>query len=270
MKALVAGIRSVAVTLGMLTLIIYIFGLAFTSLAAGTSLGEQYFSGVAHSMGTLLLHGVFLEDIPDVFSSCGRASFVYSAFLLAFVLIATFLVVNMLIGVMVETVHVVSMVEREQLSVTFTKDKLLHMLHSTNLDADGDEVISKAELATLLQIPAAVKALQELGVDAVALVDLTSYVFEESPELTFPNFMDLVLQLRGSNKATVKDIVDLRKCMRQEIYKLSKMVEFALPQRSTSNLAGAPSGELSCALSGGYDRPFLASLKSKTWGSFEF
>merc|ERR1712129_331694 len=37
-------------------------------------------------------------------------------------------------------------------------------------------------------------------------------------ELSFPLFMETVLQLRGSNNATVKDIVDLRKFMAQELW----------------------------------------------------
>eukprot|EP00415_Alexandrium_ostenfeldii_P000404 UN0404 len=280
MKGLVAAIRSVGVTLAMLTLIIYIFGLAFASLAVGTSLGSQYFSSVSHSMNTLLLHGVFLEDIPDVFNACGEESFVYFGVLLLFVLMASFLVVNMLIGVMVETVHVVSMVEREQLSVTFTKDKLLNMLQTTNLDANGDNKISKAELGALLQIPEAVRALQELGVDAVALVDLAGYVFQESAELCFPAFMDMVLQLRGNNKATVKDIVDLRKCMRQEIHKLNKLVLLALHPTAQADIAGTASTaceQLPCGPcppgvappKKQLDSRQIATLRSKDWGSVD-
>merc|ERR1712242_192567 len=33
----------------------------------------------------------------------------------------------------------------------------------------------------------------------------------EEKELSFGEFMDMILQLRGSNTATVKDVVDLRK-----------------------------------------------------------
>mmetsp|Transcript_14749 Transcript_14749/g.44107 ORF Transcript_14749/g.44107 Transcript_14749/m.44107 type:complete len:279 (+) Transcript_14749:1-837(+) len=225
MKGLVAAIRSVMVTLLLLTIILYVFGIAFTSLMADSAAGKIYFHSVLKSMGSLLLHGVFLEESPTVFNMVGSESPFFGAIFLIFVLIASLLVVNMLIGVMVETVHVVSMVEREQLSVNFTKDKLLNMLHTSNLDADGDNMISRNEFGCLLQNPEAANALKELGVDVVALVDLTEYVFEKSDELDFPDFMEVVLQLRGSNKATVKDIVDLRKFVRQEIDKLRQLLQ---------------------------------------------
>lgn len=284
MKGLLAAIRSVTVTLTMLTIIIYVFGISFTSLTEGTSIYTKYFSGVLHSMNTLLLHGVFLEDIPEVWNNVGRESPVFGAIFLVFVLIASFLVVNMLIGVMVETVHVVSMVEREQLSVNFTKDKLLNMLHTSNLDADGDNVISKAEFAALLQIPEAVRAMQELGVDVVGLVDHTEYVFEKSSELSFPAFMDIVLQLRGSNKATVKDIVDLRKSMRHEIGKLVKMMRTIIPESEKyyDNAATdvyeavqemAHSVSLQVERSQQLEPPEFTSTKSKSgtqaWGGFD-
>ena len=54
----------------------------------------------------------------------------------------------------------------------------------------------------------------------VALVDLADAIFtdengQEEEELSFPKFMEVVLNLRGSNHATVKDIVDLRKFIRK-------------------------------------------------------
>jgi hypothetical protein len=69
----------------------------------------------------------------------------------------------------------------------------------------------------------------------VALVDLADFIFEDIGEvdleaddttgapqhahgktMTFPDFLDLLLQMRGANTATVKDIVDLRKFVRKE------------------------------------------------------
>jgi len=67
----------------------------------------------------------------------------------------------------------------------------------------------------------AVRCLQDVGVDVVGLVDFADFIFEadgvaEEAELEFHEFMNVVLQLRGSNTATVKDIVDLRKFVQNQ------------------------------------------------------
>mmetsp|Transcript_51964 Transcript_51964/g.97502 ORF Transcript_51964/g.97502 Transcript_51964/m.97502 type:complete len:101 (-) Transcript_51964:170-472(-) len=52
--------------------------------------------------------------------------------------------------------------------------------------------------------------------DVVVLVDLIDHIFtDENSELTFADLMELVLQLRGTNTATVRDVVDLRKFLTQ-------------------------------------------------------
>merc|ERR1719436_2163731 len=80
-------------------------------------------------------------------------------------------------------------------------------------------MISKQECEALLMTPEAAQALQNIGVDVVGLVDLMDYIFQEENDLSFLKFMETVLQLRGSNTATVKDIVDLRKFMAQALWK---------------------------------------------------
>jgi hypothetical protein len=66
--------------------------------------------------------------------------------------------------------------------------------------------------------------LAEVGVDVVGLLDFGDVIVDDNDDLDFPNFMELVLQLRGSNQATVKDVVDLRKLMRNAHLTLSKDV----------------------------------------------
>jgi hypothetical protein len=59
-----------------------------------------------------------------------------------------------------------------------------------------------------------VRALTEVGVDVIGLVDFADVIFEDDDELSFGRFMEIVLELRGSNSATVKDIIELRKLLR--------------------------------------------------------
>jgi len=235
MKGLVAGARPVSVTLSILAFAIYVFSLLFTQLAHGTDVGARYFGGVGMSMATLLLHGIFLEDIPTVFHEVGAENWVLSALLLVFVLIGSFLVVNLLVGVLVETMRVVAECEQEQIHVSAVKAKLLSLIEEIQHDRDAEKrepmTISKKDFYGLLQIQEAVICLDGLGVDVMGLVDLGSTVFEETSELDVQTFVELVLQLRSSNKATVKDVVCLMNFVRKEFHVLRRSVEDAAMSR---------------------------------------
>mmetsp|Transcript_28375 Transcript_28375/g.51787 ORF Transcript_28375/g.51787 Transcript_28375/m.51787 type:complete len:221 (+) Transcript_28375:2-664(+) len=84
-------------------------------------------------------------------------------------------------------------------------------------DMDNNGMISKEEFAKMLNTPEAVNAFDMMGVDPLGLVDLSDFIFDGGRELPFPDFIEMCMQLRGSNQATVKDIVDLRKFMFMEL-----------------------------------------------------
>jgi len=228
-KGCAIALRSLAVLLFLLSVLIYVFAIAFTQLLTETPAGTDYFPSVTGSMSSLLAYGVFLDNTPEVMDALVAESIIYYALFIVFVLLSAFTVLNMYIGVMVETVRVVSEVESEEALVISSKEKILDMLRTSGLDEDGDHMISQSEFMALIQIPDAARALRELGVDCVALVDMADYIFESKAQLTFSEFMEVVYELRGSNHATVRDVVDLRKCMRQDIAKLIKGLETLVP-----------------------------------------
>jgi len=158
----------------------------------------------------------------------GSVNLMFAILFLLFILLASLTVMNMLVGVLVEVVSVVSAVEKEQMEVNFVKTSLQNMLNNNDIDSNKDSLISKSEFANLLSKPQAARALQNVGVDAVGLVDFSDYIFhgdsDSDRELTFTDFIEMVLQLRGTNKATVKDIVDLRKFVRKELVRLEDIM----------------------------------------------
>merc|ERR1712119_167324 len=99
---------------------------------------------------------------------------------------------NMLVGVLVEVVSVVSSVEIEQLAVSDVKHKLTSMYN--DLDRDQNATISRLEFEGLLTLPEAAKIIQDIGVDVVGLVDFADVIFPEDTELGFTDFMDVLLQ----------------------------------------------------------------------------
>merc|ERR1719384_986914 len=72
----------------------------------------------------------------------------------------------------------------------------------------------------------------DLDVDIIGLVDFADVIFANDfnddsyeKELSFQEFMELILAFRGSNNATVKDIENLRKMICQSIAKCQKQVQ---------------------------------------------
>mmetsp|Transcript_105965 Transcript_105965/g.167240 ORF Transcript_105965/g.167240 Transcript_105965/m.167240 type:complete len:668 (-) Transcript_105965:51-2054(-) len=218
-KGIWVAARSVFFTLCLLTIIIYIFAVAFRQLTDDQEIGTKYFSTVPDSMKSLLLYGV-LPDQAEIVNNVSRQHFLLGILSLIFILLASLTVMNMLVGVLVEVVSVVSSVEKEELKVNFVMSRLRFMLENTGLDANHDMKISRKELDTLLLDPTAARIIKDVGVDPVGLVDFGDYIFQDADDgLSFPQFIDIILQFRGSNNATVKDVVDLRKVA------LTKMVE---------------------------------------------
>lgn len=220
-KGMAVATRTVLYTLFLLMIIVYVFSIAFMQLTKGTEMQELYFESVLGSMSLLLMEGI-LPDQAAFMKRMADEHILLAVALLLFILLGSLTVMNMLVGVLVEVVKNVSDIEREQMDVAFLKNHLLKYV--TALDTDNDCHISKSEFVGMLENPEPLKALQNIGVDVVGLVDFTDYIFEENQTISLRKFMDMVLQLRGTNTTTVKDIVDLRKYLSLELNKIEQLL----------------------------------------------
>merc|ERR1712228_519148 len=97
----------------------------------------------------------------------------------------------------------------EQMDVNFVKSYFRTLLEAA--DENADNQISQGEFEDMLIKPGVASALQSVGVDVVGLVDFIDFIFKGNDSLSLEEFLDIVLQLRGTNRASVRDIVDRRK-----------------------------------------------------------
>mmetsp|Transcript_14045 Transcript_14045/g.31813 ORF Transcript_14045/g.31813 Transcript_14045/m.31813 type:complete len:589 (+) Transcript_14045:3-1769(+) len=225
-KGMLAASRSVVFTLLLLVILMYVFAIAMTQLMTETATGASKFSTVLQSMYTLWLHGTLLDDVNGLQAELRKDSIVCTIIFFVFVLLASLTVMNMLIGVLCEVVSAVAQTEREEMLVNYVNDKLKEVV--LLLDRDGDMKISKGEFMQILENPEACRCLEDVGVDVVGLIDSVDAIFTDKSydvnamanggdanlQLDFPKFMEVVLALRGTNNATVKDVVELRKFVR--------------------------------------------------------
>jgi len=247
-KGMVSACRSVVFTLVLLVLVMYVFGIAFVQLSENTEMGKVLFSTVGRAMYTLLVTGTFLDNLGYVSDMILDESPVCVVLFYLFILLAACTVMNMLIGVLCEVVSAVAQVERESMTIDFVKDTLQKVLGDA--DENGDGNISKDEFQGLLESPKALLALKEVDVDPLSLIDFTDYIFEDDGEpvkLSFGEFMEMVLQLRGTNTTTVKDMVELRRFIRAGFSRIEECI--ASPR-------GIPSTRMSLRSNGNSnDRP---------------
>ncbi|CAK9074673.1 unnamed protein product [Durusdinium trenchii] len=245
LKAIGAALRSVMFALLLLLGLVYVFAIVFTQTldtkSANASLtARNDFATVGASMNTLLLSGA-TPDQADLVNNLMDEGPVFYILILTFLLLASLTVMNMLIGILCEVISVVSHVESEEIKLTAVKFSLQRILEETEADSDGDKKLNREELEMLLKNPKAVRTLADVGVDLLALVDLMDFIFEQNEDLTFPEFMDIVLDLRGDNAATVKDIVDLRRFVSAQTKKIEKVYRDAAQRQVTTASLKPPS-----------------------------
>lgn len=241
MKGIRLATQSVFFTLVLLTLNIYVFAIVFVQMIGDSDVGEAFFDTVPEAMYTLLSRGALLDSPGKVGDALMTENLVMCVVFYIFILLAALTVLNMLIGILCEVVSAVAAIEKEQITVAMVKQQLQKVVEE--LDENGDMMISKQEFLQILESPVAIAHLAAVGVDVCGLVDLADYIFSPEGEihgkleLTFTDFMEVVLSLRGSNSATVKDIVDLRKFIATECF---KMVQFtALVEDMIRNLVSS-------------------------------
>lgn len=229
-KGMGLAARSVFFTLVLLFILIYTFAVTFKAFTDTTPVGQEYFRTVPVAMLTLLLQGT-LPDFSKIVYDLGDAQVLYGFMALVFIFLATLMLLNMLIGVVVEAVSAVAEVEKEKMSATMVRTKLQWILKQRDdIDLADDEVlstISKSQFHKLLTQETVAAVFREMKVDVMSLLDAAEVLFQKdgSDSMSFGSLMEAVMELRGNQNATVKDIVGLRNWFTQEIQIILDAVE---------------------------------------------
>jgi len=223
LRGIMTAARSVCFTFVLLLFIVYMFAVSCVQLSKGSNLGRTVFTGTLKSMLTLVLNTV-IPDMAQFVELVSEQNIYCGILTVGFIIIGSITLMNMLIGVLVHVVNTVAIVEREQLDMQFVKTQLERLWHDHELDMDGNDQISHSEFEGMLLVPEVVTVLHSVGVDTVGLSDIAATAFRDQDSLSFPEFIDMVLQLRGSNGATVRDVVDLRKFVAQELRHLESVL----------------------------------------------
>lgn len=227
-KGMVTASASVAYTLFLLMMITYVFAIALRNrVPVGSGIEETYFSSVLEAMHNLIIFGTFLDNLADFIwdikaesESCLILTWLYIA-------LASLTVMNMLIGVLCEVISAVASEEKESLMVDKVQSLFGRIL--SEIDTNQDGTISWNELEQIPNYPEALAALESVGVDAESMIDIAEEFFHddngEQVCVTFREFMDMVLDLRGGQQATVKDVMRMGKGFSKKILKVNARMD---------------------------------------------
>ncbi|CAE7150573.1 ttll6 [Symbiodinium pilosum] len=220
------AIRSVLTTLLLLVLVTYTFAVAMTQLLQNKSVGNGRFDSVPEATVFLLLQTLCGFD-QNFMMQMMKADGLSFAFMLAYQLIGSLTLMNMLIGVMVDVVGTTAQLEQEEQSLKTLKRDIADVVRLT--DENEDRTVTAVEFNHMIQNPEAVKKLYEGGVNVLALVDYADFVFRDATTLSLEDFVETVLQFRGCNQATVKDVADLRVFVAKELARLAAETAAPVP-----------------------------------------
>jgi len=211
-KAMLTAFRSVFFALILLLASHYMIAIAYHVTLQDSEIGKVGFASVLASMQTLFVHCTMLDEVISLVDQFTAESLYFHLLCMYLVMFLNAItLMNILIGIVVEVISNVAMAEREMVNVRWVQDVINEFL-------PGDvESLKQSELMEILASVKTLGSLKLLGVDAAILQEMVLAHFKEdeyaSNEMPLQHFVELVMQLRGANTASVKDVVDLRKCL---------------------------------------------------------
>merc|ERR1719409_907923 len=163
--------RSVGCTFILLTGIVYVLAIALRQLSDGKQVGDIYFKSVPGAMYTVFVRCALLDGPAIVLEDVMKESIICTIIIGIAIMGCALVMMNMLVGVLVEVVSAVAAAEKEAMTVSFVKEKVLNIMETSGLDQNNNGKVSKNEFECLLVNERARVALRQAGVDPVALVD---------------------------------------------------------------------------------------------------
>mmetsp|Transcript_37249 Transcript_37249/g.119211 ORF Transcript_37249/g.119211 Transcript_37249/m.119211 type:complete len:236 (+) Transcript_37249:413-1120(+) len=178
-----------------------------TNDSLGGGANTRYFDSMPNVMNTLLLEGVLPLHAGFV-REVALESWVFWPIMVSFVALSSMLLMNMLVGVLVEVVSAIASTEREGITVMSLATDLRASMANLNIDAECP--LTRDEIETTICDSDVALIVGQAGSDIVTLADMMHVVFDdladEQGNISFSDFVETVLSLRGTNPAKVKDV----------------------------------------------------------------
>jgi hypothetical protein len=251
-KGLIASVRSVGCTAILLILCLYVWAILFvTEYHEGWKSEDElddtihyHFGTLARSMFTLFIMGTVLDDVTVATTAIRKTGngFMLTLFIL-FILISSFTILNMLIGILCEVVSATAEREKTKSAQASLKEAIKTIFKT--LDQDGSGCISREEFVLMRSDPSVREALKEMDIAERHFQKYCEILFQKpNATIDYDNLIRMLLRLRPENHVSALDLSLLeasldrsQENMKERIQKIKEMMSAVVaagPPRSGS------------------------------------
>lgn len=223
-KGIKAASRSVLVFLCMWAIIVFVFALVFRQLSDD---GSYLFASIPSAVGSLFLNGVFAVYAPLVRGAYDE-NWLFLPLTVIFIALTVLTLMNMLVGVIIESVNAIAATEKESMTTLYVSTQLRRAYHTRDMEEDA--CLTEAQFMGFVVQPDVARLAESVGVDVMLLVDMAPNLFDDTSKggdngMSFEKFVELILNMRGTNPAKVKDMKETLKVMKVVLRESQKNME---------------------------------------------
>jgi hypothetical protein len=190
-------------------------------------LSEDFFGNLGQSMFTLLCNGTLLDDVAGLVKAIREENVIMLGLFFLFIVLSSFTVLNMLIGILCEVVEHTGKEEQDKIKRENLRDVITEAFEA--IDKDGSNKISQIEFDAMCKDGAVLATLEaELGIDAARVIEMRELLFMDQDgkcELTFEAFLKMLIRLRPEEQASTMDVQQFRKIIREQEKTVNRCVD---------------------------------------------
>lgn len=232
---LMAACKAVMWTAVLSVVITYTWAIIFTSFYHQGKLTDEdleamdprdpnrvmlYFGSMGKSMSTLLVRGTFLDDVTACTNAIRNRGEIWMllAFLM-YVVLNSFTIMNMLIGILVEVVGNTSKGQRAKVFQDSVRSAIRTLFDQ--LDGDHSGCISRDEFLSMKRDNQVMRSLQQLGIKEVQFDSYVDLLFRpdddgQVAEISFEALLDCICRLQPGMPLTMLDAASFKQNVKQK------------------------------------------------------